>query len=174
MTDILFLIIVFSLTIVFYYLILLIPIRLIIKKKKRIKILVAISVTLGSATAGWIVFSSPAYNENQVKIVEHADNEGTIIIKGERVPLPHSVSEIFFRQTYSDSLVLEVPRIKGRIEGLEIIRASGYSYTGSVQINSDQVIIDLYYNNTDDSIQDPLSWNGTYEYEIVGRVSEIL
>ena len=63
--------------------------------------------------------------------------------------------------TYEDSLILELPRIEGVIEGTEIpVNPGRLSYGGRVVITKSKMNVDLYY--TVDGPNDPLSWIGEY------------
>ena len=78
----------------------------------------------------------------------------------------HDPLSLLERGTYVDTFKITVPRPEGIINGNEIPTKPGnYKMLGSLTIEDGKMRMDLYYDNYDDKIQDPLSWNGDYKLE---------
>ena len=85
-------------------------------------------------------------------------------LTGERLLLAHDPISFLKRGTYTDTLRLIIPRDKGEISGADISTEKGhYKMIGTLSIDGEQMEVDLYYDNYDNKIKDPLSWNDNYK-----------
>jgi hypothetical protein len=91
-------------------------------------------------------------------------NSGYVIeLKGKRIGMAHDPITALMRRTYDSKLVLEVPRIQGVVSGKEIpVQPGWYKYLGQIDIAGERMVVDLYYDNTDQKRRDRVSWNGEY------------
>ena len=113
----------------------------------------------------WYVFTSPASN-NKNATIEKSDNQFIVTLTGKRTLMVHDPLSLLERGTYVDTFKITVPRPEGIINGNEIPTKPGnYKMLGSLTIEDGKMRMDLYYDNYDDKIQDPLSWNGDYKLE---------
>ena len=89
------------------------------------------------------------------------DDGYLVQMRGKRRLMAHDPVSAIKGGTYEDSLILNVPRIEGIIEGAEIPVKPGYlGYGGRVVISQGKMKVDLYY--AEDGPKRPLSWNGEY------------
>lgn len=88
-----------------------------------------------------------------------------IKLKGRRVLMSHDFGGLFGDNTYEDSLLIPLPPLSDKIIlGKDIPVEDGhYKYTGDILIDGQTLNVNLFYNNTDDNINDPLGWNGQYK-----------
>jgi hypothetical protein len=79
-------------------------------------------------------------------------------MKGRRLLLAHD--PISAGRTYEETLTLELPRIEGVIDGVEIPTQTGHlGYAGRIEIAKRRMKVDLYYDGSD---RHPTPWNGKY------------
>ena len=82
----------------------------------------------------------------------------------------HDPISLLLGKTYQDSLLLQLPvSATGLVPGNMIPVARGYyAYSGTVLLQPERrkVVVHLFYNNYDDHLKDPLSWNGEYDLVI--------
>lgn len=84
-------------------------------------------------------------------------------MKGRRRLLAHDPFSAIRGRTFEDTLVIEIPRIQGVIEGSEIpVMPGKLRYGGRVVITKDKMNVDLYYDDHEDNTKVPLLWNGKY------------
>lgn len=58
---------------------------------------------------------------------------------------------------------IQVPRINGIVNGEEIpVKKGHYRHVGRIVFEKERMKMDLSYDNTDDLVKSPLSWNGDY------------
>jgi hypothetical protein len=77
--------------------------------------------------------------------------------------MAHGPVSIFFAGTSPVSELLTLPRLTGKVDGSEIPVPDGhYRYVGSVHFVGQTMIVDLYYDNTDDKKLEASAWNGNY------------
>lgn len=67
------------------------------------------------------------------------------------------------RETYTDTVILMIPRKTGTIRGEEIINPEGYPMTGKLKISAGNVEVKLFYKNYDGHSIDPFSYNDSYK-----------
>ena len=129
------------------------------KQKKTRRLVSAIG---GLLITSFYLFVSPATNNETAKIESHGDKY-QVTLTGERLLMSHDPISFLRRRTYTDTLQLIIPRDKGEIDGVEILTGKGqYRMIGSLNIEGGKMRVDLYYDNSDANIQDPLSWNDNY------------
>lgn len=79
-------------------------------------------------------------------------------MKARRLLLAHD--PISAGRTYEETLTLELPRIEGVIDGVEIPTQTGHlGYAGRIDIAKGRMKVDLYYDGPD---RHPTLWNGKY------------
>lgn len=80
----------------------------------------------------------------------------------------HDPISLFKKGTYIDSIIFEIPRAEGIIDGLEIPNRPG-SYKilkgNAITINNKTLMVEVFYDNYDDKKTDSSTWNGNYELE---------
>jgi hypothetical protein len=131
------------------------------EKLKRVRRLV--SAISGLLITSFYLFVSPTSN-NETAIIESYGDKYLVTFTGERLLMAHDPISFLKRETYTDTLQLIIPRDKGKINGAEIPTEKGhYKMIGTLNIDEEQMKLDLYYDNSDDNIQDPLSWNDNYK-----------
>jgi len=77
----------------------------------------------------------------------------------------HDPLSLFRDNTYEDSLVIQVPSLTNCVlKGSQIpVEEGNYKYVGTVTISGTVLNVHLFIKNTSDHVDDPVSWNGTYE-----------
>lgn len=86
-----------------------------------------------------------------------------IELTGTRYLMVHNPFALLMMPTHEATYVLSVPRIEGAVTGGEIpVERGYYKLLGGIAFEGDRMTVDLYYDNYDDKIRDPLSWNGDY------------
>lgn len=138
------------------------PLKWLSPKKNANKTRLIISTLLGSILTYYLLFTSPDYNHKDASLIQK-DDTYELTLTGERVYMSHDPISALSRETFTDTMILKLPRNKGLIKGNEIIKEDDYPLLGSIEINDEQVIVQLYYDNFDDHIKDPLSYNGSYK-----------
>ena len=114
-----------------------------------------------------IYFSISPTNNNEIATIEKFENLYIVTVTGKRLLMPHDPISLLKRETYLDTFKVSVPRVEGIINGQEIPTEKGnYKVLGTIVIDGEQMKIDLYYDNFDDSIKNPLSWNGEYKVNL--------
>lgn len=84
-------------------------------------------------------------------------------LTGWRFPLVHDPLSFVLGRSRKASLILDLPRIEGVVEGTEIlVDPEKIRYAGRVVIDKGKMRVDLYYGDGQ-----PVSWNG--EYRLVRR-----
>lgn len=77
--------------------------------------------------------------------------------------MAHDPVSAILGRTYEETLILELPRIEGVIDGSEIPVMEGkLPYGGRVVITEDKMKVDLYYDDQSDNTKRPLLWNDEY------------
>jgi len=88
-------------------------------------------------------------------------------LKGTRLLMAHDPISFIRGRTYEETLIMELPRIEGEIEGSELpVPPDKLPYGGRVVIAKDKMKVDLFYDDPSDT-KVPLPWNG--EYTLVPR-----
>jgi hypothetical protein len=108
------------------------------------------------------LFSSPSKNFDIAYIIRSGENY-KVTIKGERSLMSHDLISAFSRKTYTDSIVLVLPRSEGEILGHEIPKKGSYDFSGSIKVKNHTMMVDLYQDKLDQNLKDPLTWNGEYK-----------
>jgi hypothetical protein len=89
-----------------------------------------------------------------------------ITLTGTRPSRSHSLIRAVVDPTQEESQTFQVPRISGSVDGSEIPTPHGfYKYGGTIEFQGPQLLVNLHYINTDQNLQDPLSWNGAYQLD---------
>lgn len=107
------------------------------------------------------VYTSPAYNHEDA-VLKQKGAYYELTLTGERVYMSHDLVSALKRATYTDTIVFRLPRNHGVIQGKEIQKKGGYPLLGNVELKSGTIKVQLYYDNFDDHIKEPLSYNGSY------------
>jgi hypothetical protein len=85
-------------------------------------------------------------------------------LSGMHPNLTHSVTGYLRKPLTEAKIEFHVPRISGIVDGSEIPHSSGtYAYGGTLEFRASQLIVELHSVDTDDQINRPLDWNGTYQ-----------
>jgi hypothetical protein len=151
------------LTIGIAYLVLFFPTKWLIKRDKQKIVRLILSIFIGIFVAAYYLFVSPATN-NKTATIEKLENQYVVTMTGKRCLMVHDPISLLMQKTYIDSCKISLPKSEGVILGLEIPTEKGhYKYLGSLTIKNDKMTVDLYYDNYDDKIKDPISWNGNYK-----------
>lgn len=145
-----------------FWIILYFPTKWFITEKYSKKIRWIISILLGSYLTYYILFTSAEYNQEYAILIQK-DDIYELTLTGERVYLSHDPISAINRDTFTDTMVLILPRNKGEIKGIEIIQDDGYPLLGRININDGIINIELFYDNYDDHLKDPFSYNGNYK-----------
>lgn len=147
------------------YLILYLPTQWIVKSDKLKVVRLTTSISIGLLIV--IYFSISPTNNNETATVEKFENLYVVTVTGKRLLMTHDPISFLKRETYLDTFKVSIPRAEGVINGQEIPTEKGnYKMLGTIVIDGEQMKIDLYYDNFDDSIKDPLSWNGEYKVKL--------
>lgn len=144
-----------------FWLILYFPIKWLTPEKNTNKIRWITSLIFGLISVCYFLFTSPENNHEYASLILKGDKY-ELILTGERVYMSHDPISALSRETFTDTMILRLPRNKGLIRGNEIMNEDGYPLLGSVEVKNGQVTLELYYDNFDDHIKDPLSYNGNY------------
>jgi hypothetical protein len=114
------------------------------------------------ATFFFLTACATSSNDPVATFLQHGDVY-KISLSGRRENMAHDPVSIFFAGTSPVSTSLTLPRLTGKVDGSEIPVPDGYyRYVGSVRFEGQTMIVDLYYDNTDDKKLDTSGWNGTY------------
>jgi hypothetical protein len=112
-----------------------------------------------------LIITSCSNNQNYKEAYGY-EEEGRVFIKlkGKRELAAHDIGALLSKKTYEDSLLIQVPSLRnGIVAGKEIpVQKGYYNYIGDLTIQSDKVLVNLRYQNTDEGKTEPLSWNGKY------------
>jgi len=147
------------------YLILYLPTQWIVKQDKLKIVRLTVSILIGLFIT--IYFSISPTGNNSTATIEKVEDQYLVTVTGKRLLMVHDPISLLKRETYLDTFKVTVPRIEGVIDGREIPTKKGnYKMLGTILIDGEQMKIDLYYYNFDDSIKDPLSWNGEYKVKL--------
>ncbi len=77
--------------------------------------------------------------------------------------MAHDPISLIRGQTYEETMIVQLPRIEGVIDGTEIpVPKDKLSYTGQVSITKDKMEVNLYYDDKNEMTKAPLPWNGEY------------
>jgi hypothetical protein len=105
------------------------------------------------------------YPQAQLRVV---DGKQFGLLKGRRALMAHDPVSALLRKTYEDSILLPLPAADGTLLGKDIpVEPGYYTYAGEIQRQGKGLTVNLYSNNTDDNVKDPVGWNG--KYELVSR-----
>ncbi len=92
-----------------------------------------------------------------------------IELKREARYMVHDPISLIEGDTYTETLILKLPRISGTVNGAEIPREEEgtFKYVGTVEFKEDnKMIIDLYYDNYERNTKDRIMYNGEYKLTI--------
>jgi hypothetical protein len=129
---------------------------------KKLLIILTIPLTLALA---FYLFGSPVKN-NESATIQKFENHYIVTATGKRLLMAHDLISLLMRRTYMDTIKFIIPRTDGIINGQEIPTEVGYyKMLGTLTIQNEEMNVDLYYDNYDGKIQDPLSWNGVYKLQ---------
>lgn len=113
-----------------------------------------------------ILLQSCSTKENyETAALERKGDRVFLKLRGRRPLMSHDPISLVIRKTYEDSISFDITSIeRGFVDGASIPVPSGnYKMLGSITISKQKATIALKYANTDDSREDPLSWNGEYK-----------
>ena len=110
----------------------------------------------------------PTWSNDDTATIEKIESHYMVTLTGQRALMVHDPISALKRKTYSDTFKINIPRAEGIINGHEIPRATGYKMGGTLNIDKEKINIDLYYDNYDAKIKDPLGWNGEYKLKWKG------
>ncbi len=128
-------------------------------RSRAVKIAVVVAVTLA---LGYSCVRDKTSND-EVAAVAREGETYRITLTGTRYLMVHDPVSLLRRPTYSATKVLTVPRLTGTVDGAEIpVQQGYYKLLGSIVFDGDRMTVDLYYDDTDDRVRHPLSWNGAY------------
>lgn len=134
-----------------------------VKTEKLKKVRRLISAIGGLLIMSFYIFVSPTSN-NETATIKPQGDKFLVTLTGERLLMTHDPISFLKRGTYTETLQLIIPRDKGEINGTEIQTEKGnYTMIGTLSINGEKMKVDLYYDNYDRKIKDPLSWNDNYK-----------
>lgn len=156
----------FALIVGLIWLVIYFPTKWIFPQKKLKTIRWTVSILLGSIVICYLLFTSPAYNHENASINQKGDIF-ELRFAGERIYMSHDPISALSRRTFTDTFILNLPRNKGVIRGNEIIKQDGYPLLGKIEIKKGKVMVNLFYDNFDDHIKDPLDYNGIYKLKTV-------
>ena len=81
-------------------------------------------------------------------------------LKGTRRLMAHDPISAIRGRTYEETLIMQLPRIVGAINGTEIpVPKDKLSYTGQVSITKDKMEVNLYYDDKNEMTKAPLPSN---------------
>jgi len=151
------------------YLVLYFPTKWLVKPHRSKIVRPTLSVLIGLPLTYWYLFTSPASN-NKKATIENVDNQYLITMTGKRSLMVHDPISALKPGTYLDTFRVIIPRAEGTVNGEEIPTKPGeYKMLGSLTIDKEKMRLDLYYDNYDDKIKDPVSWNGEYKLQWKGN-----
>ena len=142
------------------------PTKWLFPKKNLKSIRWTASILLSGILVYYFLFTSPEYNHEYAMISPKGD-VFELKLTGERSYLSHDPISALSRKTFTDTFILNLPRNGGVIMGNEIIKEDGYPLLGKVEIKNGNVTVNLFYDNFDDHIKDPLDYNGIYKLKKV-------
>jgi hypothetical protein len=109
----------------------------------------------------WNIYQSPRNDE--ISYVVKGTPFSEVELTGTRRLMVHDPISGLFPSTSEVTYTIRVPRILGKVNGSEISVEEGYyKYIGNIIFKDGKMNVDLYYDNTDDGIKTPLSWNDEY------------
>ena len=127
------------------------------KRAQKIAIVVAVVLALGYSCV------RDRTGNDEIAAVARDGETYRVTLTGTRYLMVHDPFSLLRRPTYTATQVLVVPRLAGTVDGAEIpVKPGHYKLTGSIAFAGGRMTVDLYYDNTDDNIRNPLSWNGEY------------
>ena len=151
------------------FLVFYLPTKWLVKTDSQRTVRLGLSVLMGLLIPIFYLFVSPE-NNNKTATIEKMENSYLVTVTGKRSYMVHDPISYLKRGTFLDSFEIIIPRAEGVINGQEIPRESGhYKILGKLTIVKEKMILDLYFDNTDDKIKDPLNWNGDYELQWIGN-----
>jgi hypothetical protein len=111
-----------------------------------------------------LIVSCSGNENNKTAYGFEKDGKTFIKLKGKRKLAAHALNSALSNTTYKDSLILEVPSLQNsKVNGKDIpVRKGYYKYLGNLTIQGNKVQVNLSYDNTDDKVTEPTSWNGEY------------
>lgn len=110
------------------------------------------------------LFLRPGSENHSDAYIERVGEKSFIKLKGRRYLMAHDPISALKGETYEDSILIPIGRIKnGLIRGEDIPVEEGYyKYRGTITVDNENLIINLLADNTDDKTLEPSSWNGEY------------
>jgi hypothetical protein len=143
------------------YLVLYFPTMWLFKTKRVRTIRLILSHLTVILTILVLLGSGPSASNDEIAKIEAVGENYQITVTGQRVYMAHDPISLFMNDTHPDSLQIVVPRAEGVINGQEIQR-DGYKTLGTLKIDKEKIIVDLYYESSGDE-REPLGWNGEYK-----------
>ena len=145
------------------YLVIFFPLKWFVNPKKFKSIRLISTGIISLLIVSCFLFYSPSSN-NEIAKIRKFEKKYELTLTGKRMLMSHDLTSIFSNKTYLDTFKITIPRKQGLINGREIKQRKGYyKYLGTITIENNKIDVDLYYDNHDDGIKDPLSWNGKYK-----------
>lgn len=124
----------------------------------------------------YLFFYSSVKNYDTAIIEEAGNGRYKVTLVGRRRLMAHDPISALQGKTHMDVFMAILPRKQGVIKGEEFPTRKGlYKILGTINIVKDKMTVDLYYDDTDSKIKNPLSWNGEYKikwvnsYHYLGR-----
>lgn len=116
----------------------------------------------------------PGAGNDRTAVLRRYPGGQQLVLTGRRVLMAHDPLSALRRQTYRDSITLQLPAAaSGLIAGSSIPVAPGYyAYLGTIRLQPEarKVTVNLFYDHTGDPKRDALGWNG--EYDLLIRNSQ--
>ncbi len=111
-----------------------------------------------------VLFQNIPWNHKYAYIENNNSGSGYIItFFSDRIWHPSNFLSAIFPKTYIQQEKITFPKNSGTVLWKNIPHKMWhYAYTGSAKFNDNTLILDLYVDNTDDNIIDPLWLNGKY------------
>ena len=102
------------------------------------------------ATGCFLLFVSACSRVSNNERAYFAKEGGSYFVemKGTRRKMAHDPISLIRGRTYEETLIMQLPRIEGLIDGTEIPVPQGkLRYTGQVSITEDKMKVSLYYDD---------------------------
>ncbi|MEZ5428193.1 MAG: hypothetical protein R2747_18125 [Pyrinomonadaceae bacterium] len=123
------------------------------------------------AIIGWFEYSRPKTGIYETATVERKGAYYEITLKREERLMCHSPDCLIFPETYTNTLVIKTPGITGKVDASEIpAEEYHFNYLGEIEFKeNNEMIVDLYYDNTDENKKVPTGWSGQYKLVFSSR-----
>lgn len=150
----------------FIFIILRRPIILILDESKKSNIItVSVSILISLWFFVFLVIRDPTSKNDA--IINAQKDTYIVSITWEQLSMVHDPIFALLKPTSPGNFEIILPRNYWVINGKEIpISNWYYGYLWNVTFDDDTIIIDLYYDNYDDNIKDPVWWNWIYKLKL--------